>query len=423
MKSNKIQKILHITDALPDYHSVWGGAEKVAFRQIKMSITLNNFKVFVVGTKPSKRVEENFNFFSILTTESFLPPKIGQLVSAFKNQIIPFDLISFFSLLYILLKIRPHIIHLHKTAKISLTPIIAAKLFKIPVILAIYDYWYFCPNRLLIDKQANPCYRFHGQWCKNCSSLENRSLLKFLSIFRRKIFDLFLSKVDRFSVLSGSSGDLAAKYFGSKNKIFLVRQLSISKEINRSVPIEPNSIFFNAWMLPHKGVHIVVRAFFEVLKKIPQAKLYMAVKDAGNYSDNNYYQEIIRLIKELNLKNNIVIIEKPDHQEYLNLISRANIVVVVEQWENMAPTTLADAMSFGKAIVASNIGGLPEMMKNGDGGLLANPKDPQDFAAKIIKILSDSSLAEEFGQRAIKNIGEYGSEDIIKKQLLSLYQF
>ncbi len=89
----------------------------------------------------------------------------------------------------------------------------------------------------------------------------------------------------------------------------------------------------------------------------------------------------------------------------------------------MAPTTLADAMSFGKAIVASNIGGLPEMLKNGDSGLLADPKDPKDFADKIIKILSDSSLAEEFGQRAIKNIRDYGSEDIIKKQLLNLYQF
>ncbi len=329
---NKIIRLLHISDALPDYHSVWGGAEKVAFRQIKVSAIFNNFKVFAAGTKPSKQVKEGFDFFSILTTENFLPPKIGRMVSAFKNQIIPFDLVSFFSLLYILLKIRPHIIHLHKTARISLTPIIAAKLFKIPVVLAIYDYWYFCPNRLLIDKQANSCYRFHGQWCKNCSSLEGRPLLKFLSIFRRKIFDFFLSKVDRFSVLSESSGNLVAKYFGSENKIFLVRQLSISKEINRYAPIEPNSIFFNTWMLPHKGVHIVVRAFSEVLKKIPQAKLYMAVKDAGNYSDNNYYQEIIRLIKESSFKNNIVIIEKPNYQEYLNLISRANVVVVAEQW-------------------------------------------------------------------------------------------
>lgn len=419
--NKKIICLLHITDALPDYHLVWGGAEKVAFRQINMSVLLNNFQVFVAGTRPTKQVKEHFKFFSVLTTENCLPSRIGRIVSALKNQIFPFDIVSFFSLISIVLKTKPNIIHLHKTAKISLTPIIVAKLFKIPVVLAIYDYWYFCPNRLLVDKQANPCYRFHGPWCRNCSSLEGRPFLKFLSIFRRKLFDVLLLKVDKFSVLSESSGNLVAKYLGSKDKIFLVRQLSISKDISLSAPIEPNSIFFNTWMLPHKGVHVVIQALAEVLKKIPQAKLYMATKDADNYSDNNYYQKIMHLIEELNLKNNLVIIKKPSHQEYLNLVSRANVVVVAEQWENMAPTTLADAMSFGKAVVASNIGGLPEMLK--DGGLLANYKDPKDFADKIIKILLDSSLAQDLGQRAIKNIKDYGSEDIIKKQLLDLYSF
>ncbi|MGC9049058.1 MAG: glycosyltransferase family 4 protein [Patescibacteria group bacterium] len=420
--ANKIKRVLHISDALPDYHSVWGGAEKVAFRQIKMSVELNNFEIFVASTKSIKPIKENFHFFSVLTAEDFLPQKISRLASAFKNQIFPFDLISFFSLFYIFLKIRPKIIHLHKTVKISLTPIIVAKIFRIPVVLAIYDYWYFCPNRLLIDKQANPCYRFHGRWCRDCSSLGGRPPLRFLSLFRRKIFDFFLSKINRFSVLSESCRELIAKYPLPKEKIFLVRQLSITPKNYQAISIESNSIFFNTWMLPHKGVHIVVRAFSEVLKKIPQAKLYMTVKDAGNYSDYNYYQEIIHLIEELNLKNNIVIIGKPNHQEYLNLISRANVVVVAEQWENMAPTTLADAMSFGKAIVASNIGGLPEMLKDGESGLLANPKDPKDFAEKIIKILSDSFLARELGQKAMENIKNYGSEEVIKEQLLNLYQ-
>ncbi len=413
-------KIFHITDALPDYHQIWGGAEKVAYRQIIMSAKLKEAEVFVGAVKPIKKLTESFRFFRVWTVEDILPQKLGHYFSKFKNQIIPFDIISFFSLACIILKIKPNVIHIHKTVSISLTPIIVAKMFKIPVILAVYDYWGFCPNRLLIDKQINPCYRFHGPWCKKCSSLENRFLMKVISNFRKRIFNFFLLRVDRFSVLSSACRDLISKYPLPKQKIFLVRQLSIVFEEDRSMPIEPNSIFFNTWMLPHKGVHIVVRAIAEVIKKNPQARLYLAVKDAGHYSNPAFYEEIKKLISDLNLVKNIIILGGLNHQEYLRYIHKASLVVVAEQWENMAPTTLADAMSLAKPVVASNIGGLPEMV--GETGFLADPRDPKDFAEKIIKILSDSVLAKKLGQSAAERIKLFGSEEIIQGQLLNLYQ-
>ncbi len=423
MQSSKIRpiKIFHLTDALPDYHSVWGGAEKVAYRQIRMSVKLESRQVFVGGLKPIKKIEEDFNFVRIWTTEDILPQKLQHYISGFKNQIIPFDIISFLHLIFIILKIKPNIIHLHKAAKISLTPIIIARLFKIPLILAIYDYWFFCPTRLLIDKEANPCYKFHGKWCKNCSALEGRSLLKLISVFRKKFFDLFLGKVNRFSVLSQACKDLVSKYPLAKEKIFVVRQLSIKPPDNKTIPVEPNSVFFNTWMLPHKGVHIVIKAITEVSRVVPQVKFYLAVKDADHYSEPNYFEKIKKMIEDLNIGKNLIFIKKPSHQKYLELIKKANVVVVAEQWENMAPTTLADAMSLGKAIVASKIGGIPEMVKDRESGLLADPREPQDFAEKIIRILSDFSFASRLGQRAALEIKKIGKEEDIRCQLLKLY--
>ncbi len=423
LDNNRLIKILHVTDALPDYHHVWGGAEKVTYRQIKMSTKLKNVQIFVAATRPIVKIKEDFKFFTIYTTEEFLPKKIVRLISAFKNQIIPFDIVAFFYLIFIFLKIKPNIIHLHKTVKISLTPIIVAKLFKIPIILAIYDYWFFCPNRLLIDKEANPCYKFHGKVCKNCSSLAGRPLLGTISIFRRKFFDFFLNRVDRFSVLSQACKELISKYPLAKEKIFIVRQLSIKLEDRSKRLIEPNSIFLNTWMLPHKGVHIVIQAFAEVIKKIPQAKLYLAVKDADRYSEPKYFEKIKKMIENLNIGENLIFIKKPSHQQYLELIKKANVVVVAEQWENMAPTTLADAMSFAKAIIASRIGGLPEMVRDGQSGFLADQRNPKDFAEKIIRILANADLAANLGQKAIQDIKNFGSEEVIQQQLSNLYQF
>ncbi|OQX71627.1 hypothetical protein B6D52_00730 [Candidatus Parcubacteria bacterium 4484_255] len=419
---SKKTNILHITDYLPNYYPIWGGAEKVAYRQIKTSLKLRDVKIFVGGTKPTQPLKEDFQFVRVCTTEDFMPPKFRHYVTSFKNQILPFDFVSFFHLIFIFKKIKPQIIHLHKVAKISLTPIIVAKIFKTPIILAIYDYWVFCPTRLLIDGGTNPCHKFHGPWCKNCSSLKGRSMLKMASFFRKRIFDFFFSKVTRFSVLSNACKDLIFKYLRDKKKIFVVKQLSIAQQNKGKIFVEKGSIFFNTWMLPHKGMHIVIQAFFNVVKSKPNTKLYVAVKDAGHYTDYKYYLKIKKMIKSLDLEEKIIFLGRLSHQEYLRRIKRAEIVVIAEQWENMAPTTLADSMSLGKPIVASKIGGMPEMIKDGKNGFLVDPQSPKDFAQKILKLLNNQSLVERMGSEAKKSIRGFGDEKIIINQLSNLYE-
>ena len=191
-----MKKIFHITDHLPDYHPIWGGAEKVAYRQINLSSGLENFKIFVGATKPYKKIQENFKFFRIWSVEDFFPKKLHFLVTGVKNHILPFDIISFFQLLFLFLKIRPEIIHLHKANKISFTPIFVGWILRIPVVLAIYDYWYFCPGGMLINKERSLCRKFHGSWCKDCTAVTDfRILLPVIGPIRRKLFNYFLNKL------------------------------------------------------------------------------------------------------------------------------------------------------------------------------------------------------------------------------------
>jgi glycosyltransferase involved in cell wall biosynthesis len=59
---------------------------------------------------------------------------------------------------------------------------------------------------------------------------------------------------------------------------------------------------------------------------------------------------------------------------------------------------VAEAMSYGKAIVATDVGGLPEVVR--DGGLLCKPKDPGDIANKILILMQDDRLRREKAKRA-----------------------
>lgn len=412
-------KILHLTDHLPDYYPVWGGAEKVAYRHINILSDKKDIKLYVGATKPEKPVKEKFKFFRIWTLEDFFPKKLHLYITGFKNQVFPFDPIAFVSLMKLVKKTRPDIIHIHKANKISFAPIIIGKLFKIPVVLAIYDYWYFCPGAMLIDKEANLCHRFHGPWCASCSATEKFGLAaQITSIYRRRLFDFFFSLIAGFLVLSEFNVKLLSEYGIPREKIFVVRQVYNPPKEKAENKIEKAKIYMNAWMAPHKGVHIMVQAFSQVVKEISEARLYLETK----VLDPNYEMKIKRMIKKLKLEDKVEIFERTTTGDYLKQIQAANVVVVAEQWENMAPTTLSDALSRGKAVVASRIGGLPEMVKDGESGLLADPHDPADFAIKIIRIIKDPLLAKKLGENAPRIIKKIGSSEKIKSQLLYLYQ-
>jgi glycosyltransferase involved in cell wall biosynthesis len=378
-----------------------------------------DIKLYVGATKPEKPVKEKFKFFRIWTLEDFFPKKLHLYITGFKNQVFPFDPIAFVSLIQLVKKTRPDIIHIHKANKISFAPIIIGKLFKIPVVLAIYDYWYFCPGAMLIDKEANLCHRFHGPWCASCSATEKFGLAaQITSIYRRRLFDFFFSLIAGFLVLSEFNVKLLSEYGIPREKIFVVRQVYNPPKEKAESKIEKAKIYMNAWMAPHKGVHIMVQAFSQVVKEIPEARLYLETK----VLDPNYEMKIKRMIKKLKLEDKVEIFERTTTGDYLKQIQAANVVVVAEQWENMAPTTLSDALSRGKAVVASRIGGLPEMVKDGESGLLADPHDPADFAIKIIRIIKDPLLAKKLGENAPRIIKKIGSSEKIKSQLLYLYQ-
>lgn len=65
---------------------------------------------------------------------------------------------------------------------------------------------------------------------------------------------------------------------------------------------------------------------------------------------------------------------------------------------------LAEANSCGRPVIGSAIGGIPSFVRHGDNGLLANPGDPFDLAAKIMQVLDDPKEADRMGKRGRKRI-------------------
>jgi glycosyltransferase involved in cell wall biosynthesis len=98
-------------------------------------------------------------------------------------------------------------------------------------------------------------------------------------------------------------------------------------------------------------------------------------------------------------------------EETTQHIARAAIVVVPSRWYENAPYVVLEAMAAGVPVIASSIGGLPELVRDGETGVLVPPRDSDTLAKTIDALYHDGTKRWEFGQRARAiAAAEYGPE-------------
>ncbi|MBC8509847.1 MAG: glycosyltransferase family 4 protein [Anaerolineales bacterium] len=107
--------------------------------------------------------------------------------------------------------------------------------------------------------------------------------------------------------------------------------------------------------------------------------------------------------------------------ELLAHYHQADLCVIPSRWDN-SPNTVYEAMAAGKAVVASRVGGIPELVVDGETCLLVEPNDPQGLAAALVNLLSDNSRRLTLGQKGRKYIQHLGNLQANVDQRFVVYQ-
>jgi glycosyltransferase involved in cell wall biosynthesis len=84
--------------------------------------------------------------------------------------------------------------------------------------------------------------------------------------------------------------------------------------------------------------------------------------------------------------------------------------------------SILEAFAYGKPVIGSKIGGIPEMVIDGKTGLLFNPKDDNELKEKIGYLLSHSSLITEMGRNGRERVEKNYNADIHYERLMNLYK-
>jgi glycosyltransferase involved in cell wall biosynthesis len=176
------------------------------------------------------------------------------------------------------------------------------------------------------------------------------------------------------------------------------------------VGAQPLAVFVGR-LTAQKGVDTLLQAFARVEAAVPGATLALA-------GDGPQRRILERLTTSLGLRQVRFLGWRTDIP---SLLSDADLLAMPSRWEGFGLTAL-EAMALAKPVVASRVSALPEIIADGETGLLVAPDDPESLAAAIIRMLRDRAAAIEFGRAGSELVRREFTVERMARQTADVYR-
>lgn len=151
-----------------------------------------------------------------------------------------------------------------------------------------------------------------------------------------------------------------------------------------------------------KGMDLVVPAFAEVLKKHPDTRLIVV-------GDGSLRSAMEQQAKNLVCNDHIIWAGRQPQKELNKWYSQMDIVLMPSRSEGFGLTAI-EAMANGCVVVASNVGGLPEVVRDGECGLLHRSEDITDMTHKISLLINDEATYNRLQTQSLREVEKYSFE-------------
>lgn len=221
--------------------------------------------------------------------------------------------------------------------------------------------------------------------------------------------------------------------------------VDVNSFVNKNKYATPNKnrikqLLFVGRISPEKGVHVLLDAFKQVVEHYPQVELKLIggqgslpfefnvalsddpkVKDLASFYDGNYVSHLRRKLSA-NVAGHVIFIGLVPHQQLINYYRDADVFVFPSVWNEPFGMPIVEAMAAGIPVVATKSGGIAEIVKDGENGLLVERGDASSLAKAILLLLSNEDLRKSMGEAGRKRAVKLFSWEKVVKSLLHLYE-
>ena len=160
--------------------------------------------------------------------------------------------------------------------------------------------------------------------------------------------------------------------------------------LRHGVPAGAPVVAQASWMIPEKGITDLVEAARIVLQRIPQAHFLLA-------GEGKHRDEYMAMARDLGMDGHFTWTGLLHNPVAEGLYAAADVVCQVSRWEEAFGWVIAEAMAAGRPLVATRVGGIPELVADGESGFLVAPRAPAEIAGRLVQLLDDSALRARMG--------------------------
>lgn len=315
----------------------------------------------------------------------------------------------------ILEKENPDIIFLHQVLNLKLIDLLTKQK---PSVRFVHDFKLICPDGGKSLKSKETICPFPlGYLCQarayryRCSP-RNPLLTMPLIHHSKQIRSLHRDRSQMVVASAFMKSVLIYNDFDEANISIIPIFTDIPELTQRSTPSKEMLILAVGRMIHGKGIDYLLRAFALI-------KHNAMLTIAGNGPE---LTNLRSRAQELGVSSRVTFTGWLNHDELDNLYHRCAIVIVPSIWPESFGMVGIEAMAYAKPVVAFDVGGISEWLKDGETGFLVNPKDIVGLAEKIETILHDPSLAERMGAKALDTVKKRFLAESHINQLLTLFE-
>lgn len=212
---------------------------------------------------------------------------------------------------------------------------------------------------------------------------------------RRQAVSHFPEYADKFCVVFNATDPDVFKPYGEE----------ASRQLEGVIQIDPSMkyLLYVGRLNPVKGVHVLIEAFREVHRKMPNVRLIITGSSFfGGAAKTAYEQQLVNLAQPVN--HAIIFTGYLPHEKLKYLYSIVDMIVLPSVWQDPCPLVVLEAMASGTCLVSSAVGGVPEVMLNGQTGVLVEPDNADFLAEAICNTLGDAESIDEMEINAREKI-------------------
>lgn len=332
-------------------------------------------------------------------------------------------------------RVHPDVVHMnlvHRQITLSILDTPYLKQHRVPVLFTSHDYILVCPNYVMLDGSGAVCDACLGGHFSNClkrKCVKGSTAKSGMGMLEADYLKLHGSyrKIDRIVAPSQfMRNKLIEGGFPTRQVVYM--QNFAKQEIldnaadgtDRTDRENPYFLFFGR-LSSEKGVDVLVDAFIKALPSLP-TKLRLVI--AGDGPERQNVEDRIAAAGP-DASERIELVGFQNGADMQHFAERASLAVASSRWRENMPYSIVEAFALGTPVIGTDIGGIPELVSEGQTGFICEPGDADSLSQALLRgaaLIQDRKAYATMQENCRSYVLERCSQDKYTNDLVALYQ-